>query len=152
MDSAIDACAQATEAYDSKLSNPYTKLLCKKAFIILEDAILNHKYEKLALGSLICGLGFGNSSTTLGHALSYVYSNEGFTHGHALAHTTKVAHKFNESEFYEKFKKIVEKLNFEPIFLKQKIDEAADTIMTDKKHLDNNINLLEEIENKIMSE
>lgn len=153
-DSAIDACAQATEAYDSKLSNPYTKLLCKNAFLILEDAIINKKYEKLALGSLICGLGFGNSSTTLGHALSYVYSNEGFTHGHALAFTTQIAHKFNESEFYEKFKAITEILNFEPIYLKQKIDLAADTIMLDKKHLDNNtkmvtkkniIKLLEEI-------
>ena len=28
--SAIDACAQCTEAYDSKLANPYTKLLCEK--------------------------------------------------------------------------------------------------------------------------
>ena len=45
--SAIDACAQATEAYDSKLANPYTKLLCKQAFEILEKAILSEKYEKL---------------------------------------------------------------------------------------------------------
>ena len=74
--SAIDSCAQCSEAYDSKLSNPYTKFLCNTAFDILEHAILNDKFEKLALGSLICGLGFGNSSTTLGHALSYVYSNE----------------------------------------------------------------------------
>ena len=55
--------------------------------------------EKLALGSLLTGLGFGNSSPTLGHALSYVYSNEGIMHGHALAHTTTVAHKFNDSKF-----------------------------------------------------
>ena len=48
---------------------------------------------------LFSGLGFGNCSTTLGHALSYVFSNEGFSHGHALAFTTTAAHKFNNSEF-----------------------------------------------------
>lgn len=30
--SAIDACAQCTEAYDSKAGNQYTKFLCKKDF------------------------------------------------------------------------------------------------------------------------
>lgn len=48
---------------------------------------------------MISGLGFGNSSTTLGHALSYVFSNEGLSHGHALAFTTTVSHKFNNSIF-----------------------------------------------------
>ena len=43
--------------------------------------------EKIVLGSLISGLGFGNCSTTLGHALSYVFSNEGYSHGHALSFT-----------------------------------------------------------------
>ena len=136
--SAIDACAQATEAYDSKLTNSYTKLLCKKAFDILENSILNQKYEQLPLGSLICGLGFGNSSTTLGHALSYVYSNEGISHGHALAFTTTVAHKFNNSIFYDRFLKVVKKLQFTKISLKQDIHEASETILLDKKHLDNN--------------
>ena len=98
----------------------------------------NEKYEELAIGSLYCGLGFGNSSTTLGHALSYVFSNEGVSHGHALAFTTTVAHEFNNSIFYNRFYKIVEKLNFKEIFLKQNLDEAADLILTDRKHLDNN--------------
>ena len=136
--SAIDACAQATEAYDSKLTNSYTKLLCEKAFDMLENSILNQKYEQLPLGSLICGLGFGNSSTTLGHALSYVYSNEGISHGHALAFTTTVAHKFNNSIFYDRFLKVVKKLQFTKISLKQNIHEASELILLDKKHLDNN--------------
>ena len=136
--SAIDACAQCSEAYDSKLSNPYTKFLCETAFDILENAILNDKFEKLALGSLICGLGFGNSSTTLGHALSYVFSNEGIMHGHALAYTTTVAHKFNSSVFYERFLNVAKKLKFEKISLKQEIDKASDLILIDRKHLDNN--------------
>ena len=136
--SAIDACAQCTEAFDSKLANYYTKFLCNKAFDILEKAILENNYEDLAYGALISGLGFGNSSTTLGHALSYVYSNEGFSHGHALAFTTTIAHKFNNSQFYKRFKSLVEKLNFSPINLKLDLNEAAKLIQLDRKHLDYN--------------
>ena len=136
--SAIYACAQCTEAYDSKLSNIYTKFICNEAFTRLEDGILNYNSENLVLGSLLSGLGFGNSSTTLGHGLSYVYSNEGFSHGHALAFTTAVSHEFNNSIFYKRFLKLVKKLNFQPIQLNQNLVDAANLIMTDKKHLDPN--------------
>ena len=136
--SAIDACAQCTEGYDSKTSNAYTKFLCQKAFDILQNAILNEKYEDLAYGSLCAGLGFGNTSTTLGHALSYVFSNEGVSHGHALAFTTTVAHRFNDSVFYNRYKNLVMKLNFEEINLKQNLENAANLILLDRKHLDNN--------------
>ena len=136
--SAIDACAQCTEGYDSKTSNAYTKFLCQKAFDILENAILNEKYENLAYGSLCAGLGFGNTSTTLAHALSYVFSNEGVSHGHALAFTTTVAHRFNDSVFYNRYKNLVMKLNFEEINLKQNLENAANLILLDRKHLDNN--------------
>tara|TARA_B110000014_G_scaffold9263_1_gene6430 strand:- start:10 stop:915 length:906 start_codon:yes stop_codon:yes gene_type:complete len=136
--SAIDACAQCSESFDSKMANNYTKFLCKKAFKILETAIINEKYTDLAYGAMISGLGFGNSGTTLGHALSYVFSNEGFSHGHALAFTTTVAHKFNNSQFYERFKKLVEHFNFDQIHLTQNLSDAAKIIQLDKKHLDNN--------------
>ena len=136
--SAIDACAQCTEGFDSKTSNNYTKFLCEKAFSVLENAILNKKYDDLAYGSLYAGLGFGNTSTTLGHALSYVFSNEGFSHGHALAFTTTIAHKFNESKFYRRFIKIVKTLGIEKIHLKQDLNDAAELILSDRKHLDNN--------------
>ena len=136
--SAIDACAQCTEAYDSKNSNTYTKFLCNVSFDILEQAILTENYENLPLGSLITGLGFGNSSTTLGHALSYVFSNEGISHGHALAFTTTQAHKFNNSKFHDRFSNLVRKLKFEKIFLDQDLNEAAELILKDRKHLDNN--------------
>jgi malonic semialdehyde reductase len=136
--SAIDACAQCTEAYDSKLANNYTRLLCKKAFEILEKSIIDEKFEDLAFGAMISGLGFGNSSTTLGHALSYVFSNEGISHGHALAFTTTISHKFNNSQFYERFKSLVEKLHFSPIKLNQDLNDAAKLIQKDRKHLDNN--------------
>lgn len=136
--SAIDACAQCTEAYDSKAGNQYTKFLCKKAFEYLEDGILNNNNEKLVMGSLLTGLGFGNSSTTLGHALSYVFSNEGIAHGHALAFTTTVAHKFNKSIFYDRFCKIVETLKFPNIRLQQNLHDAVELILQDRNHLDNN--------------
>tara|TARA_B100000953_G_scaffold47230_1_gene35995 strand:+ start:699 stop:1646 length:948 start_codon:yes stop_codon:yes gene_type:complete len=136
--SAIDACAQCSEAFDSKSGNIYTRFLCKKAFDFLEDGILNKNDEKLVMGSLIAGLGFGNCSTTLGHALSYVFSNEGFSHGHALAYTTALAHKFNGSIFYDRFLHLVKELKFAPISLDSNLDEAAELIFTDSKHLDNN--------------
>lgn len=136
--SAVDACAQCTEGFDSKIGNPYTRFLCEKAFDILEDAIINKNYEKLPFGSLMAGLGFGNCSTTLGHALSYVFSNEGISHGHALAFTTTVAHNFNNSKFYKRFLNLVHILNFPSISLKGDLMEASELILSDKKHLDNN--------------
>ncbi len=136
--SACDAAAQASEGYDSKLGNPLTKLFCKEAFDILEDAIINDKPELLPYGAMLSGIGFGNSSTTLGHALSYVFSNEGVPHGYSLSSCTTVAHKFNNSSYYERFKKISQKLKFEPLKLNQPLDAAADVIMPDRGHLDNN--------------
>ncbi|HET7642258.1 MAG TPA: iron-containing alcohol dehydrogenase [Nitrososphaeraceae archaeon] len=155
--SACDAAAQASEGYDSKIGNPFTRFFCKEAFDILEDAIINDKQELLPYGAMLSGIGFGNSSTTLGHALSYVFSNEGVPHGYSLSSCTTVAHKFNDSIFYERFKRICQKLKFEPLKLKQPLDEAADVIMPDRGHLDNNpkpvskddiIKCLEEIVNK----
>lgn len=136
--SVIDALAQCSEGFDSKIGNLYTKFMCERAFDYLETGILNEDYEKIVLGSLLSGLGFGNCSTTLGHALSYVFSNEGISHGHALAFTTTVAHKFNNSRFYLRFLDIVKKLDFESIKLKTNLDDAANLILTDKKHMDNN--------------
>jgi succinate semialdehyde reductase len=136
--SACDAMAQASEGYDSKLGNPLTQLFCKEAFDILEDAIINDKPQLLPYGAMLSGIGFGNSSTTLGHALSYVFSNEGVPHGYSLSSCTTVAHKFNKSIYYERFKKVCQKLKFEPLKLKLPLDEAADVIMPDRGHLDNN--------------
>jgi succinate semialdehyde reductase len=136
--SAIDALAQCSEGFDSKNGNYFTKFLCNYAFELLEEGVMNMDQEKIVKGSLASGLGFGNCSTTLGHALSYVFSNEGYSHGHALSHTTLLAHEFNKSEYYERFKKIVEKLDFSKIQLKQNYDEASELILSDRKHLDNN--------------
>ncbi len=136
--SVCDVCAQATEGYDSKLGNDLTRTLCKQAFEVLYDAIMNDKPENYPYGSMISGIGFGNCSTTLGHALSYVFSNEGVPHGYSLSSCTTVAHKFNKSIFYEKFKQVIEKLGFDKMDLKADVSDAADTVMTDRGHLDPN--------------
>jgi malonic semialdehyde reductase len=136
--SACDAASQASEGYDSKLANPLTKLFCKEAFDILEDAIINDKPHLLPYGAMLSGIGFGNSSTTLGHALSYVFSNEGVAHGYALSSCTTIAHEFNKSTYYERFKKICQKLKFERLALQLPVNQAADVIMPDRGHLDNN--------------
>jgi len=136
--SAIDAIAQCSEGFDSKSGNSFTKFLCNHAFNLLEEGIMKMDKEKIVMGSLISGLGFGNCSTTLGHALSYVFSNEGYSHGHALAFTTSVSHEFNNSQFYHRFKNLVNKLNFEPIHLTQNLEDAAEIILSDRKHLDYN--------------
>ena len=137
-DAIVDSCAQSTEAYDSKNSNMYTKFLCKAGFDNIEKGLMKSNNEKIIFGTLLTGLGFGNASTTLGHALSYVFSNEGFSHGHALAFTTQAAHKFNNSMFFDRFKKIVDDLKFEKISLKSDFDNAAEVVLQDKRHLDNN--------------
>ena len=122
--SVCDACAQATEGYDSKLGNDLTKTLCKQAFDVLYDAIMNDKPENYPYGSMLSGMGFGNCSTTLGHALSYVFSNEGVPHGYSLSSCTTVAHKHNKSIFYDRFKEIIEKMGFDKLDLKADVDQA----------------------------
>ena len=136
--SVCDACAQATEGYDSKLGNDMTRTLCKQAFDILYNAIMENKPEDYPYGSMLSGMGFGNCSTTLGHALSYVFSNEGVPHGYSLSSCTTVAHKHNKSVFYDRFKEAMEKLGFDRLVLKADVSEAADVVMTDRGHLDPN--------------
>ena len=136
--SVCDACAQATEGYDSKLGNDMTRTLCKQAFDILYTAIMEDRPEDYPYGSMLSGMGFGNCSTTLGHALSYVFSNEGVPHGYSLSSCTTVAHKHNKSVFYERFKEAMEKLGFDRLELKADVSEAADVVMTDSGHLDPN--------------
>lgn len=136
--SVCDALAQASEGHDSKLGSDLTRMFCKKAFDKLYDAIINDRPQDYPYGSMLSGIGFGNCSTTLGHALSYVFSNEGVPHGYSLSSCTTIAHKFNGSQFYERFKECMEKLGFERMDLKADVAEAADTVMTDRGHLDPN--------------
>lgn len=136
--SVCDALAQSSEGHDSKLGNELTRMFCKEAFDRLYDAIMNDRPQDYPYGSMLSGIGFGNCSTTLGHALSYVFSNEGVPHGYSLSSCTTVAHKFNNSPFYERFKECMVKLGFERMELKADVAEAAAVVMTDRGHLDPN--------------
>ena len=61
-----------------------------------------------------------------------------------MAFTTLEAHRFNSSLFTERFERITKKLKFERIYLKQNVADAAKTILTDKRHLDNNPKIISE--------
>lgn len=75
--SAIDAVAQAMEAYWSKKSNIVTRTLALTAM----EKIMDHlddlldgsleAYEEISQGSLLSGLSFSNTQTTACHAISY---------------------------------------------------------------------------------
>ena len=79
-----------------------------------------------------------HSFLVINSPLSYVFSFFVCNHGHALAFTTLIAHKFNSSVYAERFEKIVKKLDFQKIHLNQNLDNAAKIIFSDRKHLDNN--------------
>ena len=49
-----------------------------------------------------------------------------------------MAHRFNGSRYAARFSRLVDKLGFEGVMLKQDRGGAADTIMEDRKHLDRN--------------
>tara|TARA_B100000029_G_scaffold30855_1_gene29527 strand:- start:328 stop:549 length:222 start_codon:yes stop_codon:yes gene_type:complete len=55
-----------------------------------------------------------------------------------MALTTSAAHEFNNSKFYERFRKIVKYLDFSEINLSQNLDDATELNLKDRKHLDNN--------------
>ena len=94
--------------------------------------------ENLDLGGDDAGARNGTGKTTIINALSYVFSNEGVPHGYSLSSCTTVAHKFNKSIFYDRFKEAIEKLGFDKLELKEDVSKAADTVMTDRGHLDPN--------------
>ena len=93
----------------------------------------------MSLGSLISGMAFGNSGTTLAHALSYPFSNRGVPHGEAVAMVLPYAMEFNnpDSAFLEEVRKIVKVIK--PRWDSDwDIEKMAEEIMGDEKHLSNN--------------
>ena len=143
--SGIDALAHAIECYDSKRSNLLVKTLAFEAYRIIKDnlrkAVEGNKkgIENMALGSLIAGMAFGNSGTTLAHALSYPLSNEGIPHGEAVAMVLPYALEFNgfDAGVIKEVKGILRDLKLGRE-VKGNIEEMARIVMEDKKHLSNN--------------
>ena len=94
---------------------------------------------QLPLGEVLVPKDF-NATLDIGNPVTVdrEFINEGVPHGYSLSSCTTVAHKFNKSIFYDKFKEVIEKLKFDKLPLKTPYEEAADVVMTDKGHLDPN--------------
>jgi len=153
--SGIDALAHSIECYDSKRSNFLVKTLASDAYKILKENLRKavegdeetekegkakeEAMEKMALGSLMAGMAFGNSGTALAHALSYPLSNEGIPHGEAVAMVLPYALEFNgfDASVIKEVKRIIKDLRIGRA-IKTEIAEMAEVVMQDEKHLSNN--------------
>jgi alcohol dehydrogenase class IV len=143
--SGMDALAHAVECSESRKSNPVAKTLALEAYNLVKDNLMQavkgdtQAMVNLSLGSLVAGMAFGNSGTTLGHALSYPLSNRGVPHGEAVAMVLPYALEFNGSDpaFARKLRRFVRtiELRWNP---RWDAHEMAAEVMEDKRHLGNN--------------
>jgi len=143
--SGIDALAHAVECYQSKRSNPLVRALAYGAYELLRDNLVAAVEDRpgarasMALGSLMAGMAFGNSGTTLGHALSYPISNRGVPHGQAVALCLPGVLEFNrmEQSFAAALKDVVRLTggHWQPDW---DISEMTEEVMADQRHLANN--------------
>ncbi len=91
----MDALTQAVEAYWSKKHNPISSIFALKAIklimVNLEGAVNNpdkNSREMMSRGSLLAGLAFSNTATTICHAVSYpMTAHFEVPHGQAVALT-----------------------------------------------------------------
>jgi len=143
--SGIDALAHAIESYSGRRSNELVRTLAQNAYLIIKDnlrravtgdenAILN-----MALGSLMAGMAFGNSSTALCHALTYPLSNKGIPHGEAVAIMLPHALRFNnfDEEIVSEIQEIIMDTGL-PTTFEGDAHEMARVVMEDERHLSNN--------------
>jgi alcohol dehydrogenase class IV len=142
--SGIDALAHAFGSYHSKRGNELTRTIAYRAYSIAKDSIrkaISHDanaISNMALASLMAGMAFGNSGTTLAHALAYPLSNRGIPHREAVAIMLPPALEFNG------FKKesilsreIIRDIGL-PMSFKGNAHAMAAEVMEDERHLSNN--------------
>jgi alcohol dehydrogenase class IV len=143
--SGMDALAHAVECYESRKSNPIAKTLALEAYNLIKNNLMQavkgdtQAMVNLSLGSMMAGMAFGNSGTTLGHALSYPLSNRGVPHGEAVAMVLPYALEFNGSDlaFAKKLRKFVRTIELQ-WDARWDANEMAAEVMEDKRHLGNN--------------
>lgn len=143
--SGMDALAHAVECSESRKSNPISRALAQAAYELIKDNLERAlegeagAMDSLSLGSLMAGMAFANSGTTLGHALSYPFSNRGVPHGEAVAMVLPYALEFNRSDhaFAERLRKLVRLVEprWDPGW---NAGEMAEEVMADERHLANN--------------
>lgn len=141
----MDALAHATECYQSTRANPVTKTLAMEAYTLIREnlrpAVAGDPKARvnMSLASLIAGMAFGNSGTTLGHALSFPLSNEGIPHGEAVAVMLPYALEYNgfDPEIIAAVKSLIVDLHI-TVMVRADVKEMANIVMADKRHLSNN--------------
>jgi len=141
----MDALAHATECYQSTQANPITRVLAMEAYSLIKEnlrsAVAGDQKARvnMSLASLIAGMAFGNSGTTLGHALSFPLSNEGIPHGEAVAIMLPYALEYNgfDPEIIAEVKSLIADLHI-TASVKADVQEMANIVMADKRHLSNN--------------
>lgn len=141
----IDALAHAVECYESRKSNPLVKTLALEGFNVLKQNIRKavegdkEASVNMSFGSLTAGMAFGNSGTTLGHALSYPLSNRGVPHGEAVAMVLPHTLEFNgaDAAFVTEVREVAKlaELTWDGTW---DIQEMAKEVMDDERHLANN--------------
>lgn len=143
--SGIDALAHAVESYYCRRANELTKALSRRAYQLICENLgkaLAHDRNavyNMALASTMAGMAFGNSGTTLCHALSYPLSNRGVPHGIAVAITLIPALEFNQvdKELTRKVKALLKATGL-PLRYEGDPYEMAKEVMEDERHLSNN--------------
>jgi len=141
----MDALAHATECYQSKRANQITKALAMEAYTLIREnlraAVAGDPKARvnMSLASLMAGIAFGNSGTTLGHALSFPLSDEGIPHGEAVAVMLPYALEYNgfDPEIIAEVKSLIADLDI-TVVVKADIQEMANIVMADERHLANN--------------
>jgi alcohol dehydrogenase class IV len=143
--SGMDALAHSVESYECKKGNELTRALAHRAYLLIKDNVRKAvSYDKdaissMALASLMAGMAFGNSGTTLCHALTYPLSNKGIPHGEAIAIMLPPSLEFNnfdEGAILE-IRKIIKDVGL-PARFEGDVYEMAKVVMKDKRHLANN--------------
>jgi len=143
--SGMDALAHAIESYQCKKSNELTRSLARKAYLLIKDNLrkaITHDEKaisNMAIASLIAGMAFGNSGTTLCHALTYPLSNKGIPHGEAVAIMLPSTLEFNnfDKETILEIRRIIADIGL-PTRFRGDAHEMAAVVMRDERHLSNN--------------
>ena len=108
----MDALTQAVEAYWSNNSQSISDNFALKAIHCLSNNLESacnkggpHSKNKVAEGSLMSGLAFSNTKTTICHSLSYpITAHYGISHGQAVAITLAPFLEWNSIAIEEKLK------------------------------------------------
>jgi len=139
----LDAFTHAIEAYWADSSQPLSKLMSMEAMKLiienLETAIIEPKNyqvrERLLYASLLAGISFAQTRTTILHALSFPLTNEySLEHGFACALALPVLIVENYNHFKDPMDSLINYLDFESVEqFSQRIHQIMVTVQAPTK-------------------